>query len=236
MALGDFISDAIRAEVRANASKFVKFLDRDELGAILAEQKLAASGLVEGAPIIGRLKGVQYLIFGKITQVYVSHEGLRKMSKRAKCTYYYTISYTDEKGKRKNRTVWKEGVASYDVYTDSRTISLSGSIKVIEVGSGEVKIYRQINSRVTDKIKYAENLRLLSSLEQLLGYSIEILEPDEFRKLKKARRELKDEDTMTRELIDEIVSTVAAEILNTVDLTPDVSDPKTLPISWMSRQ
>jgi len=79
-------------------------------------------------------------------------------------------------------------------------------------------------------------LRLLSSLEQLLGYSIEILEPDEFRKLKKARRELKDEDTMTRELIDEIASTVAAEILNTVDLTPDVSDPKTLPISWMSRQ
>ena len=236
MALGDFISDAIRAEVRANASKFVKFLDRDELGAILAEQKMAASGLVEGALIIGRLKGVQYLIFGKITQVYVSHEGLRKMSKRAKCTYYYTISYTDEKGKRKNRTVWKEGVASYDVYTDSRTISLSGSIKVIEVGSGEVKIYRQINSRVTDKIKYAENLRLLSSLEQLLGYSIEILEPDEFRKLKKARRELKDEDTMTRELIDEIASTVAAEILNTVDLTPDVSDPKTLPISWISRQ
>ena len=57
------------------------------------------------------------------------------------------------------------------------------------------------------------------------------MEPDEFRKLKKARRELKDEDTMTRELIDEIASTVAAEILNTVDLTPNVSDPKTLPIS-----
>jgi hypothetical protein len=70
---------------------------------ILAEQQLGLSGLTEGSVEIGKLKGVHYLIVGKLTQVNVKRDGLQKRPQTAEYTYSYQTTYTDNKGKQKTR-------------------------------------------------------------------------------------------------------------------------------------
>jgi curli biogenesis system outer membrane secretion channel CsgG len=69
---GDNLGSAAADEMTTQLVQLGKFtvLERAQIGAILAEQSLGASGAVTAAtaPKIGKLLGVQFLVFGSITQ------------------------------------------------------------------------------------------------------------------------------------------------------------------------
>ena len=228
MAIGEFIFDDIKTKAQADASRFVTMLDRDELAVLIAEQQLGLSGLTEDSPDIGKLKGVHDLIFGKITQVYARRDGLQKKPQTAEYTYSYQTTYTDNKGKQKTKWESEQRTMSYWMNTDRLTLSLSGSVKMIEVRTGTVKIIHQIAETASDDIAFASDFSI-----NIEGTNVSV--PDHVKTLAKARTRLVDEDTLAKRLIAKIGDAMNDEILSTIDVTPRVSDPERLSLALMGR-
>ena len=75
-------------------------MDRDELGTILSEQKLGMSGITDEYSTFKRLKGVHYLIFGKLSQVYFDKPVPKQESRQTTGTVYYDCTKNITKASR----------------------------------------------------------------------------------------------------------------------------------------
>lgn len=146
IALGDFVN--ARGQTNQHAldvrdaftnqlinSKRFEVVDRQALGKILEEQKLAISGLIDenSAPQIGKLLGASALIFGRITQDHFKEEVKQ------------TGTYKDKKGKQHKR------FKRYASYT------LGVNLKIVDVQTGkiltskELKTYQKAETTAVDK-------------------------------------------------------------------------------------
>lgn len=135
IALGDFVNARGQTDQHAldlrdaftnqliNTKRF-EVVDRQALGRILEEQKLAISGLIDesSAPQIGKLLGASALIFGRITQDQFKEEVKQ------------TGTYKDKKGKQHKR------FKRYASYT------LGVNLKIVDVQSGKILISKELKS------------------------------------------------------------------------------------------
>lgn len=215
MSMGDFIFDDIKSRLQKQASRFIRTLDREELETILSEQKLGMSGITDEYSTFKRLKGVHYLIFGKLTQVNSVHPTPKEENMRTTGTQNYSCTKTGSKGKQYEGTCSRDVTVSYTKHADKISVSLSGSIKVVSVSTGEQLIYHNITANRSDSVTYADITSDASSV------SI----PSSLKDLVDAKRELKDEDSLTKEMVAAIAGEMVGKILEKVDRATSVTDP-----------
>lgn len=216
MSMGDFIFDEIKSRLQKNCSKFIRTLDRDELETILSEQKMGMAGLTDEYSTFKRLKGVHYLIFGKLTQVNSvrpapKEENLRTTGKQG---YDCSKGY-DKKGREIVGTCYRDVTVSYTKHSDKISVSLSGSIKVVSVSTGEQLIFHNITANRSDSVTYADITSDISS----------VTIPSSLKDLANAKKELKDEDSMAKDMVAAIAGEMVGKILDKVDRVKSVTDP-----------
>ena len=135
IALGDFVNSYGRIDQHALdlrdaltrqliATKRFEVVDRQTLGKIIQEQKLAASGLIDAssAPALGKLLGASALIFGRITTDRYHQE------------LVHSPPYKDKKGKSHQRHSWK---GKYE---------LSANIKIVDVQTGKILTAKELTA------------------------------------------------------------------------------------------
>ena len=135
IALGDFVNSYGRIDQHALdmrdaltqqliATKRFDVVDRQTLGKIIQEQKLAASGLIDAtsAPALGKLLGASALIFGRIT------------TDRYHQDLVHSPPYKDKKGKSHQRHSWK---GKYE---------LSVNIKIVNVQTGKILTAKELTA------------------------------------------------------------------------------------------
>jgi tetratricopeptide (TPR) repeat protein len=214
MSIGDFIFDEIKTKLPNKASKFIRPIERDELFAIMDEQRLGARGITDDYSTFKQLKGVHYLIFGKLTQVNIVRLNPKEENMKTTGSQSYSCIKQGRKGTYEGTC--SRDVAVYFTKTSSKIdIALAGSIKVVSVATGEQLIFHTISSKRSDSIAYADITTDTSSI------SI----PSSLEELAKARRELKDEDGLAKDMITEIADEMVKKILEKIDREKVVSDP-----------
>lgn len=214
--IGDFIFDEIKAKLQQRKSRFIHVMDREELGAILGEQKLGMAGITDEYTTFKTLKGVHYLIFGKLTQVNSVHKGPENKQLTTTGKQGYTCIKTDSKGRTGEYLCFRDIKVSFTKVSESISVALAGSIKVLSVSSGETVVAHSINSKESDSIEYAE------------GFSESIsdvkVDPN-VESLATARKTLQEEDTLMKKIIGSVTNEMVQKVLDKVDRATDAPDP-----------
>lgn len=221
MSIGDFIFDEIKTKLQNKASKFVRTMDREELQGVLGEQKLGLAGVTDDYASFKQLKGVDYLIFGQLTQVKMDAPPEKVERMKTPATQSYPCVKTDKKGRQYESSCNREINLTYERHTAKLNVALAGSIKAVSVSSGEQLIMQSISSKRNDDITYA-------NINSDFNSDTDI--PREIESLADARRELHDPDSLIKEIISEISDDMVKKILARIDQTKTVADPTDLKI------
>lgn len=221
MSIGDFIFDEIKTKLQNKASKFVRTMDRNELQGVLGEQKLGLAGVTDDYTTFKQLKGVDYLIFGQLTQVKMDSPPEKVERMKTPATQSYSCFKTDKKGRRYESSCDREINLTYERHTAKLNVALAGSIKAVSVSSGEQLIMQSISSKRSDDVTYV-------NINSDINSDTEI--PEEIEGMANARRDLKDPDSLIKEIISEISDDMVQKILAKIDQTKTVADPTGLKI------
>ena len=225
MDLGDFIFESIKTKTQARASDFIRLMDREQLGMLLREQRIDAGILTTGGALQNTIEGVDFLIFGKINQLEKNHAGQRRSNRQTSYEYSVERTYKDSEGKQKKRTEWVEQPMTYTVISDARDVVMSGAIRAVNARTSEVAINYIIDRQSGDQVEYAHSYQARHDLK-----ASNIKLNSSFTELARARKELKEENTLAREMIDIISEDMANSILNTLDVAGRASDPTVIPL------
>lgn len=231
MALGDTIADATAAKVQANASEFVRLMERDALDAVLAEQGLSASGLAGGA---SKVKGVRYLVLGKLTQVRL----VRDTPKATKVTFEtregYDCQKTNKEGKSYTSTCYRDVTLSYADHKATISLDVVGSLRVVDVLTGEQLASPAVQATAKDAIHYGDNFKdaagnpvAISAKGRTGGIDVD----SSYIKLSEARTSLKDEGELANEVVEAIAGQASDATLGVVDVEKKAIDPTTLDLA-----
>ena len=191
-------------------------MDRDELETILSEQKLGMSGITDEYSTFKRLKGVHYLIFGKLSQVYFNKPVQKQESRQTTGIVYYDCIKQDRKGKSYNATCDRNVNVHFKQMSENIDISLTGSMKVLSVSSGEQVVYHNINVKKGDSVTYATDFS--SDISKVKVDSA-------ITALADARRDLTGEDSLMRAIVSAIANDMIGQILDKIDRPVTVNDP-----------
>ncbi|MDI6744725.1 MAG: CsgG/HfaB family protein [Thermodesulfovibrionales bacterium] len=219
--MGDLIFDEIKSSLQKRASQFIRVMDREELETILSEQKLGMSGITDEYATFKRLKGVHYLIFGKLSQVYFNKPVQKQESRQTTGKEPYSCTQYDKKGRPYELICYRNVNVHFKQISANIGVSLTGSMKVLGVSSGEQVIYHNINVKKEDSVTYAADFsRDISQVK--VG--------SEITTLADARRDLTGEDSLTREVVNDIANDMIRQILDKIDRPTSVSDPVELKV------
>ncbi|MBI4823308.1 MAG: hypothetical protein HY805_03645, partial [Nitrospirae bacterium] len=133
--MGDFIFDEIKSKIQQRKSRFIHVMDREELEAILGEQKLGMARITDEYSTFKTLKGVHYLLFGKLTQVNSTHKGPENKQFTTTGKQGYTCTKPDSKGQMREYLCFRDIKVSFTEVSESISVALAGSIKVLSVSS-----------------------------------------------------------------------------------------------------
>jgi len=218
MAIGDFIFDDIKSKLQSKASQFIRTIERDDLAAIIGEQKLGMTGITDDYATFKQLKGVHYLIFGKLTQVLVEQLPEKVEYRKTNGQEPYPCTKQGRKGPYEG-TCYRDITINFTQHLAKLNIALAGSIKVVSVATGEQAIIQNISLKRSDSVTYAD---ITSDI------SPDTSKPDFLWGLMKARRELVEKDGLIKEMISEIDNEMVQKILSKIDIAKDASDPAEL--------
>ena len=233
MALGDTLADQAAANVKAKASEFVRIMERSALDAILAEQGISSSGLAGGGK--SNVKGVRYLVLGKLTQVRL----VTNKPKATKVTFEtrqaYDCQKTSSDGKAYAGTCYQDVKLSYSDHKADISLDIVGSLRVVDVLTGEQLAAPSVQSTAKDAIHYADNF------EDAAGNGVAIakrgrtggIEVDgSYIELSEARTSLKDEGELANQVVADIAKQAAEATLKVVDVERKAVDPTSLAIDF----
>lgn len=220
--VSDMIFDEMQSKLKGKASHFLKIIEREELDGILEEQRLGASGISDEYSTFKKLKGVHYLVFGKLTQVNAVHPQPKVESFRTKGNEAYECTKYNKKGKAYQTTCYQDTMIQFSRVSDSISLTMSGSMKVLSVSTGENIIPYSISTKKKDSVVYATDLS-----KDISNISVD----DSFKELVSARRDLAEEDSLMKQIVTEISDVMVDKIITKIDVTPSVSDPTSFKLS-----
>ncbi len=234
MAMGDTIADGIGSQVRANASEFVKLIERSALDSILAEQGLSASGVTSGST--AKIRGVRYLVLGKLTQVRLDKPSPSKESKTAAATSPYKCQKTNKDGGTYEGTCFNSVTLSYKEIEAKIAVRVVGTVRVVDVKSGEQLTTLALEGSAEDAVHYADDFSVggkgvssgdITLREHTDGYGVD----GDLRNLAvKARQDLASEDDLTQTVLKKLVGDSTKAVLSAVDIEREAVDPGSLKI------
>jgi tetratricopeptide (TPR) repeat protein len=226
IALEDFITDELQAELQRKKSPYVELYDRSQLEAVLKEQKLNLSELVDKATAqqLGKLKGVGYVILGKLTQVSQKRAGPSKTVRAGnyQTQEYRTESYVDNRGRRQTRNVpagTRQHNFSWEEVNWASEVAFVGSVNVLKVETAKIVTASNFSKKENIGGHWAENLSDPNAKGALSS---------EVRKLFDAPKGSESLDTITKRVATALVAELAGSILSELDQTPAVADPAQL--------
>ena len=133
---GDMVSNKFTAKLFETQT--YQILERSELNRILDEQGLSQSGIIDesNAMQVGKLAGVDALIFGSVDQLKINDEHTTKTITKSKPDGYYY----DDKGKK--QTKYTE--YSIDAPVTIRKGYLTLTFKAVNIQSGQIVAMRNV--------------------------------------------------------------------------------------------
>jgi tetratricopeptide (TPR) repeat protein len=228
MALGDTIADAIGMKVKARASEFVRLVERSALDQILSEQGLSVNGVASGGS--HQLRGVRYLVLGKLTQVVLDQPGISVASKTAQGTEPNPCTKTRKDGTPYEATCFRDVTVAYRENAGRISLHTVSSVKVVDVHSGEQVTTLAVNGSSEDAVLFATGFKVN-------GLDVTITSPNRsdgigvqanLQKLASARNTLKSDNDLAQAVVEQISTEASVAILAAVDGEKPASDPSNL--------
>ncbi|MFK7900555.1 MAG: CsgG/HfaB family protein [Cyclobacteriaceae bacterium] len=213
--MGDRVSAHIVSEVSAAKDPFIRLVDRANTDKILAEQKLALSGLVDEktAANAGQLLGVKAVLVGKVIN-YSQNKG--RLNSEVKMAYepHREKRYNSETKKSYYETVYRP--VRYYEYQQQNEVALSFQYQLISSETGQILTTEVIEKNYADRINYSTykgNYNKLTPDRRLTGIGFNNIRRSFIGKFN-ARRQLKSPDEIANTLFQKVANSVAIGIIN----------------------
>ena len=155
MIVDDIVSDVMND---ASAMEFLEIISRDQLEAVMREQDLGMTGVLDEstAMALGKILGVNELLTGKISQiVYTPTNTITKNVRQEKSVVVRTEKYKDDKGKDRTRNIYGDVYARVKVYTRTTNSKITGSYKIIDVKTAKLKKSESFTGNANFKHEWA---------------------------------------------------------------------------------
>jgi hypothetical protein len=190
---------------------FLRVVDREHMMAILQEQKLQLSGVVDDATAVevGKIVGAQIILTGTV----LKHDENRGNVNRETRTAYQ--SYNEKQlNNGQEVVVTKYKTVDYSSYYGKSSCSMDAQVKLISLKTGELLRTKMITKKLEDEVYYAksdfdrnslfpgEGGRVITSSEKVQS----------FRSLFNARREMKSVDELNAELYKSVTNEMAEQV------------------------
>jgi tetratricopeptide (TPR) repeat protein len=199
IAIEDFIADEMYSTLQKKKSQFIEMYERSRLNDVLAEHKFTLTDLVDRqtVPELGKLRGVNYIVVGKITQVSHKSSGLvrRTLQTAYEEPVYQQVTQYDKKGRARTYNQlagYRTQHVRYEEVSWGTQIAFAGSISVFDVKTGKLVTSKNFTQRDAKGGRWAENLSQPSAMAQL---------SDEVKQAFKAPRGVESADVMAKRLI-----------------------------------
>ncbi len=131
------------------AGEFLEIIARDQMTAVLSEQQLSTSGLVDesSAANIGMLLGAHEIMTGKILQVnYVAPRTTSVELKESANVVVSEETYVDEEGKERTRSIKGDVFCTYTRYTKTSNVQITASFTIVDVATGKIKLQNTVSA------------------------------------------------------------------------------------------
>lgn len=142
-AVSDILTDQIVSLLLSSANtEFVEIIDRTQLEAVMKEQQLTASGLInnEGSFRLGQILGADEILTGRILQINATPERTVSITSEDETEVIIrTEEYTDEDGNTQEREIKGKVFCRYRKFTKTANVSISTSYCLLEVETGKIK-------------------------------------------------------------------------------------------------
>ncbi|MBN2092936.1 hypothetical protein JW964_25160 [candidate division KSB1 bacterium] len=189
-------TEKVIADIIPRKNEFLTIVDRENLEAILAEQALSQTGLIDEtkAVEVGKLVGANFLLAGKINLV--NYEDIPVTSSRK--TAYYEKSYLDPKGVKRTR----QAPFNYTQYERKRSVNINLTYRLINIETGQIEVQESFTGNRNDVASWVtcekERVRDL---------------PGDVKNRLNSPREPKARDVLIKEAIDGLTGKVADKIM-----------------------
>ncbi len=189
-------TDKVIADIIPRKNEFLTIVDRENLEAILAEQALSQTGLIDDtkAVEVGKLVGANFLLAGKINLVNYEDTPVTSSQKTA----HYEKSYLDPKGVRRQR----QAPFNYTQYERKRAVNITLTYRLINIETGQIEIQESFSGSQRD----------IASWVTCEKERVKDLPGDAKNKLN-AGREPKSRDVLIKDAIDGLTNKVADKII-----------------------
>lgn len=196
---------------------FLRIVDREHMQAILQEQKLQLSGVVDEATAVnvGQLVGAQAILTGTVLNYSTRNGQLRSQNVNA-YEAYKVKKLNSEDGKYYYETRYKP--VTYTQYSNSNSCSVSFQYKLINLKTGELIKTDIIEKSVIDEISYARYDGNANELYPASGNNVSFNQNERksLMGMLNSRQELKPSGELSNELFNVISKQLSNEIGKTV--------------------
>lgn len=192
---------------------FLKIVDREHMNAILQEQKLQLSGVVDQATAVqvGELVGAQAVLTGTVLSYGTQTGSLRSKSRDA-YEGYVEQRLNPADGKTYPFPMYKP--VQYTEYYNNSSCNISFQYKLISLKTGEIVKSDIITQSKSDEILYAKyngsvnNLYPSDGARPLLGSN----ERRTFMNIFSSRQDLKNMNDMTNDMFNNVSKKISADV------------------------
>lgn len=196
---------------------FLRIVDREHMQAILQEQKLQLSGVVDEATAVnvGQLVGAQAILTGTVLN-YSTRTGQVRSQNVNAYEAFKVKKLNNEDGKYYFETRYKP--VTYTQFSNSNSCSVSFQYKLINLKTGELIKTDIIEKSVIDEVNYANYGGNLNDLYPANGNNVSFNQNERRAMLNmmSARQELKPTGELSNELFNVVSKQLSTEIGRTV--------------------
>jgi curli biogenesis system outer membrane secretion channel CsgG len=192
---------------------FLRVVDREHMQAILQEQKLQLSGVVDDATAVsvGQLVGAQAILTGTVLSYSPRTGSVRSVTREA-YEAYKVKKLNQEDGKYYYETRYKP--VSYTEYTNSSSCSVSFQYKLINLQSGEIIKTEIIEKSLADEVVYGKYDGNVSELYPSNGQTVSLNQQDRrsLQNKMSSRQEVRPASELSNDLFNNISQQMSSEI------------------------
>ncbi len=219
MVVEKIIADSIFDRLQKKKSRFLELYPRAQLEAMPPELRLALQDVPSQATVQGveKLRGVRYLVTGRITQASERRGGPVRARRETsvQVPVYQTVTEHDQTG-RANTYQKQVGTRTQNVQYDeiawSAEIAVAGSVDVFDVQTGKIVLSRNFDKRESGGGRWAENPNIPGAQSQFSADVQTLLH-------------VTSPDTVANRALDSLTEELASAILEKIDAVPSVPDP-----------
>ncbi len=190
---------------------FLRVVDRENMMAILQEQKLQLSGIVDDktAVEVGKIVGAQIILTGSILKFDQKKGSITRDRQKA------FQAYQDKQlSNGQEIMVTKYRLVEYDYYSGKSYCAIDAQMKLTSLETGELLRTSLFNKKVEDEVFYGRTDYNKDSLYPSEGGHVQTASDkvQGFRNLFNIRRELKSSDELTSDAYKQVTSEMAQQV------------------------